>query len=137
VASAGPRLGGGEAKLLRVDPDDGKRTVLTVNAAGQPGIFNPAGVAVDGEGALAVTDFEFLLRVDPVTGNRTLISGWTLLARPSLPPRGFGPPFDRLGVLAVEEDGRLVVVDAHPALPNTAALFRVDPASGDRVFATR
>ena len=41
-----------------------------------PGFVNPVGIAVEADGSLVVTDFglEAVVRVDPISGDRTIIS---------------------------------------------------------------
>ncbi|MGH8557512.1 MAG: hypothetical protein ACRESZ_08635 [Methylococcales bacterium] len=69
--------------LFQVDPAGGNRTLLSdFGAAGQgPLGLKPTGVAVEAGGALLVVDFNAgtgfkgaLFRVDPASGNRTLLS---------------------------------------------------------------
>ena len=66
-----------------------------------------------------------LLLVDPTTGDRTILSDNT---------HGTGPAFYRPQGVSLAPDGSLLVADQGP--PNTSgrlqAIFRVDPATGDR-----
>jgi streptogramin lyase len=85
-----------------------------------PRIGEPVGVAVEASGDLVVIDraSQSVFRVDPTTGDRTLISGASV---------GAGPLFEGLSSIAVDTGGDLVVVDS--SLP---AVLRVDSATGDR-----
>ena len=87
-----------------------------------PGFVTPLGIAVEADGSLVVVDdgLEAVVRVDPVTGDRTILSD---------AGTGTGPDFVSLRGLAVEADGRLVVVDSV-----LDALIRVDPVTGDRTI---
>jgi hypothetical protein len=72
--------------------------------------------------ALTPTFEPALFVVDPVTGNRAILSD---------NETGTGPDFGvPLGV-AIEPDGDVIVADAAPA-----SVFRVDPATGDRTILT-
>ena len=71
---------------------------------------------------LVVVDFRLaaVVRVDPVAGDRTIVSDAATGTGPGLSfPRG----------VAVEADGNLVVVDQ-----GLAAVVRVDPVTGDRTI---
>ncbi len=87
-----------------------------------PGFQAPTGIAVEASGDLVVTDnaLDAVLRVDPVTGDRTIVSD---------AGTGAGPAFGFPRAIAVEASGDLVVTD--PALD---AVVRVDPVTGDRVI---
>ncbi len=86
------------------------------------GFVNPYGVAVEADGSLVVVDIglDAVVRVDPVTGDRTILSDDSTGTG-----TGFVTPFG----LAIEADGSLVVVDA-----GLAAVVRVDPVTGDRTI---
>ena len=87
-----------------------------------PGFGSPFGIAVESDGSLVVVDpgLEALVRVDPVSGERTILSDDS-----TGPGPGFGSPRG----IAVESDGSLVVVD-----DGLEALVRVDPVSGERTI---
>jgi hypothetical protein len=82
----------------------------------------PYGIAVEAGGSLVMVDaaLEAVVRVDPVSGDRTILSDASI---------GSGPGFITPVGIAVEADGSLVVVDA--ALE---AVVRVDAVSGDRTI---
>jgi hypothetical protein len=69
-----------------------------------------------------VTDFilEAVVRVDPVSGDRTILSDASI---------GSGPGFVAPRGIAVGADGNLVVIDS-----GLEAMVRVDPVSGDRTI---
>jgi len=87
-----------------------------------PDFESPFSIAVEADGSLVVVDFdlEAVLRVDPVSGDRTIISDAST---------GSGPGFESPLGIAVEADGSLVVVDS-----DLEAVVRVDPVSGDRTI---
>ena len=78
---------------------------------------------MEADGALVVTDRELraVVRVDPVSGNRTIVSDATT---------GTGPPFVSPTGIAVEADGALVVTDS-------VLVVRVDPTTGDRTIVSK
>ena len=92
--------------------------------------MDPRGIAVEADGSLVVVDsgLDAVVRVDPETGDRTIIS------------RGIDPNgvYDMVGIgisfslprgIAVEENGSLVVVDS-----GEDTVVRVDPETGDRTI---
>ena len=130
--------------LFRVDLGSGERTVLTdfeVTSQG-PAAGPPAGVVVEASGTILMLDTgggtEFqgaLLRVDPVSGQRTPVSDFGDAAQGVL---GRGPTG-----LAVEPDGKVLVIDPPDAPIIMAAmdpgddpkqLLRVDPNTGSRAL---
>lgn len=130
--------------LFRVDLGSGERTVLTdfeVTSQG-PAAGPPAGVAVEASGTILVVDrdggTEFqgaLLRVDPVSGQRTPVSDFDDAAQGVLGRSPTG--------LAVEPDGKVLVIDPPDARIIMVAidpgddpkqLLRVDPNRGSRAL---
>lgn len=102
----------------------------TVNSRGNgPAFFLPTDMAVEADGQIVVVDgallegegLEAVLRVDPVTGNRSIVSD---------ADTGSGPPFLIPMGIAIEANGQLVVTDV-----GWDAVFRVDPVTGDRTLA--
>ncbi len=69
-----------------------------------PGFESPSGLAVEADGSLVVVDdgLDAVVRVDPVSGDRMIISDAST---------GSGPGFVTPLGIAVEADGNLVVVD--------------------------
>jgi streptogramin lyase len=117
------------AAVLRVDPVSGDRAIVADPGTGSGFGFGlgafPTSIAVEASGTFVVMGtccgFElfssYMLRVDPVSGDRTTVSGLGI---------GSGPPFAVPSDVAVEASGALVVVDTGPQV------LRVDPVSGDR-----
>jgi streptogramin lyase len=87
-----------------------------------PRLGGPSGMALEASGSFVVTDegLDAVLRVDPVTGDRTIVSDAST---------GRGPALRSPQGIAVEASGRLVVVNYGRTI---AAVLRVDPATGDR-----
>jgi hypothetical protein len=108
-----------------------------------------------------------ILRIDPATGNRTVIrdhvgesvaveAAGTLLvphnnglarlepATGALTPvsgttRGAGPPLISGGKIAIGADGSVYMITRHPAAGtgSRSAIVRIDPVTGDRVYVSR
>jgi len=95
---------------------------VTIFIGSGPGFLSPFGIAVEADGSLVVVDFglDAVLRVDQVSGDRTIISDASI---------GSGPGFVGPVGIAVEADGSLVVVDT-----GLDAVVRVDQVSGDRTI---
>ncbi len=85
-------------------------------------LSDPNGIAIEGNGQLVVvdSDLDAVVRVDPTTGDRTIVSDAVT---------GAGPAFSFLQGIAVEASGQLVVVD-----DGLNAVVRVDPTTGDRTI---
>ena len=115
---------------------------------GQP-FASPRRIAVEASGELVVVDsvLQAVVRVHPVTGDRTIVSGCTRTGRD--PSRGFllvleffpgcagnvigrGQPFAFPVAIAVEANGQLLVADHL-----LQAVVRVDPITGDRTLLSR
>ncbi len=96
-----------------------------------PGFESPRGIAVEANGSLVVVDsgLAAVLRVDPISGDRVIISDASI---------GSGPAFDSPLSIAIEADGSLVVdTGRDPEVVvdiGLDAVLRVDPISGDRVI---
>ena len=132
--------------LFRVDPVTGDRTIFSQDSTL---LVTPIGtgpdfaevfqvtVAADG-GVLFVNEGAptnaFVLRVDPLTGDRTVVSGCDELIGTCQSVVGAGDLLVSPRGIAVEADGNLIVSDraAGPAPPGV--LFRIDPATGDRTI---
>jgi len=95
---------------------------VTIFIGSGPGFLSPFGIAVEADGSLVVVDFglDAVVRVDPVSGDRTIISNASI---------GSGPGFVGPVGVAVEANGSLVVADS-----GLDAVVRVDPVSGDRTI---
>ena len=129
--------------ILRVNPVSGQRTVLSDfgnPAQGPLGGQCPFGIAIEASGTILVTDCNnlggfsggILFRIDPVTGQRTVLSDFGNPAQGGLARFPSG--------MAVEASGTILV--AAPLAGSTpagamspgGALFRVDPGSGQRTL---
>jgi streptogramin lyase len=117
--------------ILHVDPDTGDRILISgcpdsvdcPDTIGSGTLFlSLRDIAVEADGQLVMVDdgLDTVLRVDPVNGDRTIVS------RAST---GGGSPFGAPVDIAVEDDGQLLVVDAL-----RKAVARVDPGSGSRIL---
>ncbi len=93
---------------------------LVPAAAAGAGLERPEGIAVEADGRLLVVDSgaRALVRVDPVTGETTVVSD---------DATGTGPRLRKPLDVALESSGSAVVVDAGPA-----AVVRVDAETGKR-----
>ena len=107
----------GDNAVFRVDLATGDRTLISSSALGigsGAAFNNIAGIVVDSSGNLIVTDRgtfldpSLVFRIDPTTGNRTILSGGNVGTGPDLDnPRGlsFGPG----GVLETANSGGFVM----------------------------
>ena len=128
--------------VLRVHPRSGDREIVSdVNMGSGPDLQDPGGITVATDGSLVVIDGLFdpsssgirlpppLLRVDPRSGDRTIVSDAT---------SGRGPLWPALGGVAEAADGSLIVTSIGMINPLSGAthlppiLLRVDPHSGNR-----
>ncbi len=82
--------------------------------------LSPSGIVVEADGSLVVVDANGVVRVDPNTGARTIISDASV---------GSGPAFITPLRIAVEAHGSLVVLDQR-----LKAVVRVDPNTGARTI---
>ena len=122
---AGPSFHGA---LFRVD-SAGMRTLVSDfgNASQGPTGLRPYAVAVEKSGMILVVDYDtgtgyrkgVLFRVDPATGNRTVLTDF---GDPAQGPTGAAP----MGV-AIEASNSILVCA-------TRVLFRVDPTTGQRTL---
>ena len=98
--------------MVPVDPHTGERTPIVRLGAGRgggPPLEDPTGLAVEASGSLVVTDsgLDAVVRVEPHTGDRTVVSGC-----PASTPRGLrggpvggGHGFEGPATLALEFTG--------------------------------
>jgi len=123
--------------VLRFDRMTGDREILSGFVPGTPdmvgtgaGMTSLTGIAVEASGTLLVVDPErhTLLRIDPASGERTILSGCISRDVACSTKAGIGPIFG-LGPsgVALQRDQTIVVVDEK-------GLFRVDPTTGDRTI---
>ena len=117
--------------VIRVNLASGARTTVSQNAApaGGPSFVAPAGIAVAPNGDIFVADQNAfnvggsVIRVNPVSGARTLVSDNTM-------PAG-GPSFaDPVGI-TMAANGDILVADEE-AFGGSGGVIRVNPVSGAR-----
>ncbi|MBI3329121.1 MAG: hypothetical protein HYZ81_20755 [Nitrospinae bacterium] len=116
--------------VVRVDPINGVSHTVSGTGIGRGPLFkSPRAIAVEADGQLVVVggscffslcSGQQVVRVDPRTGDRTILSDAST---------GHGPPFASTHGVAVEADGQLVVVDRA-----RGAVVRVNPVTGDRTI---
>ena len=119
--------------VIRVDRQTGVRTLISSNSApaGGPSFSSPSGIAVEPSGTILVADLSAfpqfnggLIRVDPVTGARTILSK-------NGNPAG-GPSFNGPMDVAVAATGDIYVADTFGG-----QVFHVDPVTGVRTLVSR
>ena len=137
--AAGTDPSGGTSEwgvLYRLSPDpvtgELVRTMLTDFGVGPNTGRNPRAVTVEADGQILVTtgipgtlnNRALLVRVDPVTGARAIVSDFGDSSQGGLgiEPRG----------VAVEAGGAILVIDAQGGTSALGELFRVDPQTGAR-----
>jgi DNA-binding beta-propeller fold protein YncE len=113
--------------ILSVDPNSGNRTVFSGSGVGGGQAFVlPFGITIAASGQIFVADAGdmagdgFIVRVDPSTGQRIVISGLGA---------GSGVAFGEIRGIASAQDGSLIVADI-----GNSALYRVDPITGARTI---
>lgn len=117
-------------RVVRIDPATGDRTVVSQSwwyepipeVGGGPGFNSPTGITTDADGSLLVVGGGFLTRVDPVTGDRTVVSSdeMDIGAGPSL------PAWPNYGI-EISPQGDVFVTSWFDH-----SIMRVDPVTGDR-----
>jgi streptogramin lyase len=129
--------GGGMFGIFRIDPLTGDRTVISGGSncafprGTGPNLKTPFGLAVEGSGSLLVADptANTIVRIDPATGNRTIISG-----DPFGQNVGTGPDLHQPKGIGVRSDASLDVIDESLTQTSTdPGLFRVDQSTGNRM----
>jgi sugar lactone lactonase YvrE len=123
---------GGTRSVIRIDPATGAQAIVSRGGA----LCNPFGIAFEPGGHLIVVDFGMLalrdvdcpdrptgalLRIDPSTGQQTVLASGDLLRSP------FG--------VAVEPGGRILVANESATAP--AAVVAVDPVTGGQTAIAR
>ncbi len=128
---------GSTDKVLRVNPDTGERTVLATNASPSTDGENFAsldGVAIAPGGTIYVADSNAhdggggIFRVDPVSGERTMISN------NDSPATGTVPDFENPSALAFDRNGDLLVADRMAQNDVFGSVIHVDPVTGERTL---
>jgi hypothetical protein len=131
--------------LFRVARDSGDRAILSgcVDAECSsligtgPVFLRPNGIAVESSGSILVGDYDLgsIFRVDPITGDRTVISGCVdEFCSSSV---GSGVAFESLAGIALEVDGSILAAEMNAYLGSSfRAVFRVDPVTGNRTIAS-
>ncbi len=121
-----------EAVFL-VDPTTGARKIISSSLFGAaigtgPSIADPYGMTVDALGNIFVAGGEkdgSVVRIDPATGNRTLVSSNT---------HGSGPQFQFPTGIVTDAQGNLIVSDYDDGHFTFSRVLRVDQATGDRTI---
>lgn len=116
----------GVAQVLRVDPTTGNRTSLYDQIDGQPTagtgplINIPIGILVESDGGVVVAGIDSVVRIDPVTLDRIIVSDST---------HGSGPwNVDGLHVgMALDPNGNIIL-----ASYDYSEIIRIDRTTGDR-----
>ncbi|MFL9913722.1 NHL repeat-containing protein [Paraburkholderia sp. RL17-337-BIB-A] len=129
---------GGQSAIYRVNPVTGYRTLLSdfTNPAQGADVVDlsfSVGLAVERSGQILANSGgsiyaprNLLLRINPITGNRTLLSDFD------------SPQQGTLGVflkgLAIEKSGTIIVGAGIAGAADATQLFRVNPRTGRRVL---
>jgi hypothetical protein len=117
------------SRLLTFDPLSGASLILSGGAIGAGDAWSgPLSPAIEPDGMILVSDYiaNAIVRVDPGTGDRTLLSD---ASAPGGGQVGAGPAFTDPYDLDIDPNGRILVIDA-----SLWQLFEVDPVSGDRTL---
>jgi streptogramin lyase len=132
-----------QRSVFRVDAASGDRTILSgcsdtacssVIGVG-PEFISPSGITVELSGDILVSDWTLrsVLRVDPTSGDRTVVSG--CIDEPCSSKVGSGVAFESPYDVVVEADGSILVAEADSYLGTEfRALFRVNPDNGVRTI---
>ena len=137
VFVADPGAFGGAGGIIRIDSTTGARTTVSENSspAGGPAFVDPLGVVIAPNGDLLVADQQAfsgagggVIRVNPVTGQRTTVSE-------NASPAG-GPAFVDPFALTLAANGDILVSDQN-AFGGGGGVIRVDPVTGVRTTVTQ
>jgi sugar lactone lactonase YvrE len=127
---------GGLLAVIRVDAHTGNRTVLsagsnsTIPAGTGAGFQSPFGLAMESTGNFLVTDTlrNAVIRVDRVSGNRTLVSG-----DPFGDNAGSGPDMSTPDGIAIGTNGSIFASDSGGS-SYSQRIVGIDPTSGNRTI---
>lgn len=118
-------------ELVQIDLASGNRAVTSSNLRGAgAALTSPEGIARDRDGSILVASptSANLVRVDPLTGDRVVVSG---CADPAcVATVGAGPPFLGPRFVALAAGGQILVADR--SIPGIYAIVSVDPDTGAR-----
>lgn len=145
IRGAGPGTGRRFPFLLRVNPTNGNRTIISNFRDSAQGIVGfPDSIAFDGDEILAVGEFNIsgifgpghdaLVHIDPKSGFRSLIADFEGLIFPGIG----GPGFEGILLedsLAVDPAGNVFILDA--VLSGRSKLYKVDPTIAKPPFTGR
>jgi sugar lactone lactonase YvrE len=132
-----------QRSVFRVEAASGDRTILSGCSdtacssviGGGPEFISPTGIAVESSGDILVIDWTLgsVLRIDPTSGDRTVVSG--CIDEPCSSKVGSGVAFESPYGVVVEADGGILVTEAG-SFNGTEfrALFRVNPDNGVRTI---
>lgn len=118
-------------EVSQLDAESGERWIASSRLRGSgPALAGSEGLALEEAGTILVANpFGWnLLRVDPATGDRSVVSGCADAVCAST--IGSGPAFFAPRFVALRADGDALVADR--STPGTWAVVHVDLASGDR-----
>ncbi len=123
--------------LVRVDTSTGERTIIagcideecTARRGEGPSIDSSTGIelSIAANQSIVATDFERVIRVDEITGDRTVITGCVDAGCTDVV--GNGPVFEHPQAIATDVDGAFIVIYDRPAIQS---VVRVDPETGNR-----
>ncbi len=127
--SGNPAFEGGA--LFEVDPDTGNRTLLSNFSQGDIRGLLYYGLAVNAHGKVIANldklgEFKLLVRIDPETDERALITDLTN------PAQGVTESDRFITDLAIERLGKILIGTARGSGQPDSAIFRVHPVTGKR-----
>jgi sugar lactone lactonase YvrE len=122
---------GNTGAVISVNPTTGQQTVVSDNTinTGTDHFENPIAIALEADGDILIADnpvgiADPVIRVDPATGQQTLVSSNDVNTGADL--------FSQLSGIAVESDGQILLSDLDSLSPHPGAIIRVDPTTGQQ-----
>jgi len=117
-----------QQSIVAVNPANGNRTVISTSSGSTvgigPALLNVSGLALEPSGSiLALTTFSGLIRIDPTTGDREVLSGAS---------DGSGLLWNLGDAVAVNAAGEIYVVGR----TSQAGVYHVDDGTGNRTLIT-